>query len=394
MEAVILGAGVAGVSAAIALRQLEHDVRVYERRTHPATMGGGIVAWPNATFVLDWLGVLPEVKAAAGRPTSMRRLSRSGEPLGAIDIGLINERLGMMSLSVLRRDLQRALLMRLSTLGVEVSYGHNATCIESIGTDGAEVQFDNGARVSADLILGADGRMRSVARTYVHGINTPVYQGFANWVGVFEAPAPVFDEIAISDYWGVGERFGIVPVSDRRAYWAGGAACDEPNPPGENGERVDSQAELLDRFAEWPALVRLMIEHTPADQVAKIFVHDHDPIDVWHRENVLLIGDAAHAPLPTSGQGACQALEDAWRLADCLAEEEGNVPHAIAVFTARRREKTAAITMAARQFAGALFNRDPMSCRARDERSRGTDFAAAAEGMASLWGRGLPIRPV
>ncbi|MDR8073903.1 FAD-dependent monooxygenase, partial [Burkholderia cenocepacia] len=91
-------------------------------------------------------------------------------------------------------------------------------------------------------------------------------------------------------------------------------------------------------------------------------VNDLDPVDAWHRGNVLLIGDAAHAPLPTSGQGACQALEEAWHLARCLDEYDsangGDLDAALAAFTLRRSGKTAAITERARAFAHLLFSDD------------------------------------
>ena len=88
----------------------------------------------------------------------------------------------------------------------------------------AEVHFKNGEKTTADIIIGTDGRMASYARRYVQGDNTPVYQGFINWIGVYEFEEEAFEEIAVSDYWGVGEMFGIVPVTKSKAYWAGGIA--------------------------------------------------------------------------------------------------------------------------------------------------------------------------
>jgi 2-polyprenyl-6-methoxyphenol hydroxylase-like FAD-dependent oxidoreductase len=84
----------------------------------------------------------------------------------------------------------------------------------------------------------------------------------------------------------------------------------------------------------------------PAARIDKIRVHDHDPVPTWHRHNLILVGDAAHAALPTSGQGACQALEDAWHLANCVEAHPGKLGQALEACTALRFQKTAGITMA------------------------------------------------
>jgi len=387
MKIAILGAGVAGVASAIALTQQGFDVTVHERRDTDANIGAGIVVWPNAAFVLEQLGMLDAIAAAAGRPRAMRRLSRHGAELGALDIGLIDERMGYPSLSILRADFQRILMDKLRALGVPVHYGRRAEHIETADGAGARVQFGDGSALTADLIIGADGRMASCARRYVTGANAPVYQGFVNWIGVYEGPELPLDADAVLDVWGTGERFGIVPVAPGKAYWAGGAAQDTI------GAR-DPAAYLdeLQRFADWPEPVRRVIAGTPAARINKIYVHDHDPLPVWHRDNVLLVGDAAHAALPTSGQGACQALEDAWHLARCVAAHPDDPGQALDAFTRLRFEKTAGITMAGRSVAGALFNPDEAFCRARDAGSRGADFAGMAAAMADGWSRHLPLR--
>jgi 2-polyprenyl-6-methoxyphenol hydroxylase-like FAD-dependent oxidoreductase len=380
MNIAILGGGVAGIASAIALILKGHDVTVYERRDADTNIGAGIVVWPNATFVLDRLGMLDDIAAVSGRPRAMRRLSRHGDDLGALDIGMIDRRMGYPSLSILRSDFQRILLARLRALGGAVRYGRKVVRIEP----GAVVHFDDGTTLAADLVVGADGRMASCARRYVTGNATPIYQGFINWIGVCEGE---FDVDTISDYWGTGERFGIVPVARNKAYWAGGAA------QATIGARdPDAYRDELQRiFVDWPAPVRRVIAGTPAARINKIYVHDHDPVPAWHRDNLVMIGDAAHAALPTSGQGACQALEDAWHLANCVEAHPGNLEQALVAFTALRFQKTAGITLAGRGLAASLFNRDEAFCRERDRASRHADYAALARAMADGWSRHLPL---
>ena len=328
----ILGAGVAGLSTAIALRRAGFSVEVFERRPGPAALGGGMVCWPNATFVLKELGLLAAVEARAGRPSWMRRISRRG---------------------------------------AELVPGR------------ARVVFDGGVARTPWLVIGADGRMRSAARRFVHGDARPVYQGFVNWVGVCELSEPLFTDMAVRDYWGVGERFGIVPLSPRAAYWAAAASAPLDLP-----DEALSPDGLGERFRDWPELVRRTIAQSAPPYLIR--VHDHDPIGRWHRDQVLLVGDAAHAPLPTSGQGACQALEDAWHLAGLLGETP-ELASCFEAFTARRSAKTAAITAMGRGFARRLFSLNAAESAIRDAESAATDHGAVVEGMARGWSAGLPL---
>jgi 2-polyprenyl-6-methoxyphenol hydroxylase-like FAD-dependent oxidoreductase len=387
MNIAILGGGVAGISSAIALKLKGFDVTIYERHESETNIGAGIVVWPNAAYILEQLGVLDEIKRNSGYPSSMQRLSNTGEKLGSIDIEQINNIMGYPSLSILRYDFQRILLSKLNELGVAIKYGYEITEINEFKSGDVNIHFKNGQKTSSDIIIGADGRMSSIARKYVIGTNKPIYQGFINWIGVFESEEKIFDEIVVKDYWGIGERFGIVPVSQYKAYWAGGISATNV------GARVPAmyKQELTKVFSSWSSLINTIINKTPTSRINKIYVHDHDPIKNWYKNNLIVIGDAAHAPLPTSGQGACQALEDAWHLANCLFENDTNISEAFSKFTNLRMEKTTGIIAAGRSLASSLFNPDSEFCKVRNENSKNTDYSKVAKGMAQGWSQGLPI---
>lgn len=384
MKIAILGAGVGGLATAIALTQQGFEVQVYERRATITHIGAGIVCWPNATFVLEQLGLLEEVVEASGAVRRMDRIAADGQALGSLDITHINNLMGYPSLSILRKDLMRILNERVKELGIQINYGCNVCDITGNGSGRAVVHFESHAAIEPDAVIGADGRMNSIARRYVNGDSTPVYQGFINWVGVYHAPQSMFYELNVSDYWGVGSRFGIVPVNDKVAYWAGGVAATRigRNDP-ENYKR-----DLWQLFEGWGSVISTIVEQTPVEHINKVYVHDHNHIDVWHKNNVLLIGDAAHAPLPTSGQGACQALEDAWHLAR-LFKQGGDLSQIYSSFTSLRSAKTQSIGYAGRYFASSLFNTDPAYCHQRNLDSINSDFVASAQGMAKLWGSQL-----
>ena len=385
MKISILGGGVAGLTAAIALAKSGHDVDVYERHQKRTDAGAGIVCWPNATFVLGELGLEREIAACAGHPVRMSRFSEHGVPLGSLDIASLNDEMGHVSYSVLRSDLSRVLERNALDCGARIHYGCPVKLLQS-ASGRALITLNDGKQLSGDLILGADGRMRSVARAFVLGNNTPEYQGFVNWIGVFEGREPLFDDMTIRDIWGTGLRFGLVPVSPCVAYWA----AAETRHNASNERKSDGKHSLVARFRQWPAPVLRMIDQTPAADIHKIFVHDHDPAGKWHRDNVLLLGDAAHAALPTSGQGACQAMEDAWHLAQML-DSYTDLQTLFKDFHDRRAAKTSGITLAGRALARSLFNEDPRASEERNQASVNTDFAAMASGMAKAWAAGLPI---
>ncbi len=387
MKIKILGAGVGGLSTAIALKKKGFDVDVYERQEERSDIGAGIVCWPNASFVLKELGMLDDIAIVSGMPVKMKRLSSKGSDLGALNIFKLNEKMGHPSFSILRKDLMKILESHLLKLGVEVKYGNKIVKLLPSQSGLTNIHFENGVIDQADIIVGADGRMSSVARKFVNGDNQPVYQGFINWIGVYESEHPVFSDIEVCDYWGVGDRFGIVPISSTKAYWAGAVAASKL------GDRNPSEykPDLLALFNDWPSPIKTIINETPLENINKIYVHDHNPMEVWHRNNVLVIGDAAHAPLPTSGQGACQAIEDAWHLGELLGNHDGDIESVFQEFTKIRLPKTTGITMGARQFASSLFNTDENTSRKRNESSKNTDYNLVVNGMAKGWSSGLPI---
>ncbi|GLK93793.1 monooxygenase [Achromobacter xylosoxidans] len=387
MEIGILGGGIAGLSVALALREQGHMPRVYERRAAPATMGAGVTLWPNAGFVLDELGLLRDIAAVGGRPSAMRRHDAAGNPLGGLDIGLLDRMMGYPTHTILRRDLQTVLLDHAARAGIPVEYGHRATAIDLDGDGRAVARFQNGARIRPDLIIGADGRMDSVARRFVAGDNAPVYQGFVNWIGVAEASGTLVDDIAIQDFWGAGERFGAVAVRPGLVYWAAAQA----RPLSGAAPATDLRKEIEARFGAWPEPVGRIIRATPAHAIHLVPVHDLEPLSTWSRANVLLVGDAAHAPLPTSGQGACQALEDAWHLARCLRGADRELDTALSRFAEIRGPKTAQLIEQARVFARGLFATDAQTCRIRDQRAKAGDPVRDAQALAAGWAQGLPM---
>lgn len=379
-EIVILGAGVGGLMTGIALRKKGfQNISIYELRHTASTIGAGIVIWANASKIFTRLNLINEIEQVGGSINEMQRWTEKGAFIGSINIDNIDSSMGAKSFSISRYDLQEILLQKIDKLNIPIYYNHNAQQISSHKKT-AFIDFENGIKVKAEIIIGADGRMNSVARKYVNGDNSPVYQNFVNWIGIVESDTPLFNENNILDFWGCGERFGIVPINKHKGYWAGGKTL----PFNSVIKNENHKSYLLKQFQNWPKKIKNVIELSNQDSIKYVEVFDHNPINRWYKNNVCLLGDAAHAALPTSGQGACQAIEDAWHFATALAESN-NIESAYNKFNNSRLAKTTKIIMAGRQLAQSIFNEDRAFCEQRNKLARNMDYEKAAENITELW---------
>lgn len=339
----IVGAGVAGLTLAILAKQRGYQVSLFERGSCVSSLGAGVTLWPNAMFVMQQLGLDQQIMQVGGVPGSMRQFDRHGVLQAEFDITTVNARCGFTSVTILRRELMRLLAGALDGLGVDIKFD---CAITAAGVTALGQKFD--------LVVGADGRMNSVVRQVLYPQQvTPRYHGFVNVIGVSWPRAGAFEN-AIHDYRDSGERFGIVPVNHGCCYWAGAwnTTVDRARPA------AAWYDELEQRFRHWPEPIQQVLQSCDSASVQHIFVHDIDPLPYWHQGNVLMIGDAAHASLPTSGQGACQALEDAWHLARLLMENEA-LDAALQGFYQRRQAKTTAAQLVGRQIAKKIFSAQP-----------------------------------
>lgn len=336
----IVGAGIAGLSLATLAIKRGFEVTVYERNRQLSSMGAGVTLWPNAMYVLHQMGLAEEVERVGGAPDFMRQYDFQGDLRGAFDIRAVNALSGYGSVTVLRGDLMRMLGRQLAALVGRVHFGCTVT----------REKIDQ-LQQSVDLVIGADGRMNSVVRQVLYPEPVkPRYQGFINIIGISQPGDNTLDN-AIQDIRGQHQRFGVVPVNNGRCYWAAAWSAEM------NTERPlsDWYEEMRQRFADWCEPVGRVLISSQASSLNRIFVHDLDPLPYWHKGKLMILGDAAHAPLPTSGQGACQALEDAWHLS-CLLEERSDLDTVLSDFYQLRIAKVSAAQNVGRQLAQRIFS--------------------------------------
>ncbi|WP_206696914.1 FAD-dependent monooxygenase [Marinomonas algicola] len=366
----IIGAGVAGMALAILATKQGHKVSLYERNSQISTLGAGVTLWPNAVFVLRQMELEKAAIKLGGVPHFMHQFNQNGKKQSEFDIKAINALCGFNSVTLLRRDLIALMAHKLSKLGVKTHFNHS---IDLLNIEAFKQRFD--------LVVGADGRMNSVVRQSIHSENAiPRYQGFINIIGISQLKEKNLGR-EISDFRGQEERFGIVPIKNNLCFWAGAWNTEI------NKTRALSSwcEELHQRFSHWPQPVQNVLKSYDKTSLNRIFVHDIDPLPYWHKGNSLIIGDAAHAPLPTSGQGACQALEDAWHLVKFL-QENAQLEQALAAFYKHRITKTNTTQAIGRQLAKQIFS--PSN---DNSTPKSAALTVAPELLSQLWMQGLEI---
>jgi 2-polyprenyl-6-methoxyphenol hydroxylase-like FAD-dependent oxidoreductase len=352
---VIAGAGIGGLTLAIALRRRGKAVTVFERAASLEAVGAGIALPANGVRALQRLG-LGERVARAGKVVDRAVIQDwRGRQLGPeVDLSAVYEQMGASLVALHRARLHRVLL---DAVGADaVTTGAQVASFEQ-DAGSVMVALVNGDRIEADLLVGADG-LHSAVRAQLMGDSRPTYSGYTSWRGVTPADSVTQPE-RTSESWGRGERFGIVPIGFGEMYWF--AVADAPS----DGRDNDVHRELLTRFSSWHAPIADIIRATPSDRIVRTDISDRPPIERWHSGHVVLIGDAAHPMTPNLGQGAGQAIEDAVVLDECLATG-ATLEEALVSYEERRVARANGIVRASRQFGAVAQWSNPIAAWARD----------------------------
>ena len=322
----IAGGGIGGLTAAIALRRAGFPVQVHERASEIREVGAGITLQANAILALRRIG-LDQAVMEAGRPIGTASIRRwDGALLSGTDFREIETLLGAPSVAIHRATLQKILL---EALGSGVLHAGSEVAGYEAGPDSVEVRLGDGGRIAGAALIGADG-IHSAVRARLLGDGDPLYAGYVSWRGVTpENFHPVPQEV--SESWGPGRRFGIVPIEKGRVYWF----TTLNTPPGGRDEPGQARAALLRLFEGWHPPIRALLAATPEEAILRNDILHRMPVRTWGEGRVSLLGDAAHPMTPNLGQGAGQAIEDAVVLAECLRGEP-DLPAALRRYEARR----------------------------------------------------------
>ncbi len=376
MRVLIVGAGIGGLSAALALRQAGFDAHVYEQASVLREVGAGVAISPNAVKVLHRLGLAEALRTVGVVSHSMdSRDWQTGALLGRVP--LADEavaRWGAPFYHLHRADLHDTLRAALGDQ--HITLGARCVAVEQHRT-AVDIHFADGREAAGDLFIGADG-IHSVVREHVAGPDRPLWSRQISWRGV--ASAAVGHELGLEvrhhSFWGPRTQFVCFYVSAGRLLnWVGNTQSDDDWHEESWSARGDRD-EVLRLFAGWHPQVRALIAET--EQVFKWALFDRPPLTTWTRGRVTLLGDAAHPMLPYMAQGASQSIEDAFVLAHCLAADRDDPQRAIEGYATRRQERTAAVQTASRDAGRMVRLTDAAEVRARNARLRDSPEAPVA----------------
>ena len=354
MRIVIVGGGIGGLAAALAMRREGFDPTVYERAPALLEVGAAIAVWPNAFGVLERLGLGATVLERAGRIEHARWLGRDGRLYNHFDF----PETGRPAVALHRADLQGALLRALPPESVRL--GKTFVGFDAKGEE-TYARFDDGAEVACDVLVGADG-LHSRVRAQLLGDGEPIYRGYNVWRGVARLEHASLEAHTASEVFGEGRRFGIGPVGLGRTGWW--ATANEPEAAPESA--AEHGPKLSRMFEGWLAPVRELIEATPSETILRNAAYDRPASARWGAGRVTLLGDAVHPMTPNLGQGGCVAIEDAAVLARCLAKY-ADARSALRAYESARRTRAARIASYSRRYGvfGQWHSRAATRMRAR-----------------------------
>lgn len=342
MKALVMGAGIGGLSAAVALKAAGISCEVFEAVQEIKPVGAAISIWPNGVKCMNLLG-MGDITETYGGPLRYMAYQdhRHGKTLTRFSLAPLVERTGGRPCPVSRSELQGEML---NFWGRDaVRFGKRATRVAE-DDDGVTVWFSDGTTARGDMLIAADGS-HSALRPYVLGF-TPErrYAGYVNWNGLVE----IDEAIAPADQWttfvGEGKRVSLMPVARGRFYFF----FDVPLPAGLAEDRSTLKADLSRYFSGWAAPVQELIARLDPATTNRIEIHDIEPFDRLVRGKVALLGDAGHSTTPDIGQGGCAALEDAVVLGEAL-RDGGDIAAALRQYEARRCERVRDLILKARK---------------------------------------------
>jgi salicylate hydroxylase len=342
-DVVIVGGGIGGLFAAIALIAHGLRVSVYEQAPSLGEVGAGVFLTPNSVRQLQRMGLGPAVENRGARVgPSSRYFRHDGAPIAPVqvtDSSGWNATFGMH-----RADLVEILAAALPLQAIYT--GHRCTGFEQTGNV-ARVSFANGAVVEGDVVIAADG-IHSELRKNVVPPSNPVFSGSVAYRGVVvRERIPHWPSGCWQMWLGKGKHFLTFPLrAGELVNYVGFVPADEEMK--ESWSAPGDPDVLRREFAGWDPRIELLLQQVQA--TFRWALYDREPLPIWSRGRLTLLGDAAHPMLPHLGQGANQSIEDGMALATILAHASlETVPAALLAYERLRRERVAQVQRGARE---------------------------------------------
>ncbi len=304
----IIGAGIGGLTTAIALEKKGFDISIYEQAKEIKPIGAGIILANNAMQVYEKLGIRKQIESK-GNPISSVNICKSDlSIISNVDLKYFEEKHKVKNIAIHRGQLQEILIDELKSGTLHLDYKLNNIVKNK---DLLSLEFNDNKSLESKTILAADG-IHSVVRNCLFPENKIRSSKQICWRGVTSYELPKKYKNELNEAWGKGDRFGFVQVAPKQIYWYALKSIKD------HSEYSVNDLELY--FNNYHPLIKGIINSTEKSNINTAEILDLSPTNKWHNENVCLLGDAAHATTPNMGQGACQAIEDAYVLSECLGK--------------------------------------------------------------------------
>ncbi|CAN5478768.1 FAD-dependent urate hydroxylase HpxO [soil metagenome] len=376
LRVIVIGAGMGGMTTALALKQAGYHVEVYEQAEEIRPIGAGISLWSNGVKCLNRLGLASSIAAIGGPMDSMAyRDSHTGDTLTHFSLQPLYQQVGQRAYPVARAELQDMLIDSFGRDQVHLGakfirhqdHAHHVTAY-----------FEDGRSATADLLVAADGT-HSFIREYVLGSKVERrYAGYVNWNGLVPITPDLGPATSWITYLGDGQRVSMMPVARDRFYFF----FDAPLPKGTTCSRDQLREELRTHFAGWAPPVQHLIDQLDPLATNRIDIHDIEPFFTLTRGRVVLVGDAGHSTVPDLGQGGCQAMEDAIVLADMLKAHTLSLPDSLHRYQELRKHRVADLVLKARKRCDVTHGKDMATTRQWYAQLRTEDGTAILQAMA------------
>lgn len=303
----IIGAGIGGLTLGNILKQHQYDFTVYESAPEIKPVGAGIMMAVNAMQVFDKLGLKEKIEKAGNKVHRIIIANESLKTISRTEVKELEARYNSCNIAIHRAELQKILAENLNSDSIQLNHS-----LQKIKKEANYIlDFENGNQIESQIVFGADG-IKSLIRNQILKTGTIRNSGQKCWRGLVDFELPEKYHQQAFELWGKGKRFGFVKISDKKVYWY---ACI-------NEKSFGKYLQVADIFYDFATIVLQLIEATSQDNIICNTISDLTPIPKWYTENLCLIGDAAHATTPNMGQGACQAIEDAYIIGKLLEKNQ------------------------------------------------------------------------
>ena len=309
----IIGGGIGGLVTALSFDKLNISYKLYERAEQLNAVGAGIWLSPNALQVLEWINpqLLKEIQDTGNSLNRILVADHKLKPISDSNQAFVEEKFGYTTMAIHRGNLQQILYKYVNQEKIEL----NKTFKEYIQykDKSLKINFTNGTSIETKSIIGADG-INSNVRKQLFPNSKLRYSGQTCWRGISNYNLNSNLESVGFTLWGKKLQFGISKISNGKVYWFA-VKLSEPNLI---DDKEHLKSILIKMFSEFHPVVNNLIENTPNEKIIRGDLSDLELLKKWSKQNICLIGDAAHSMTPDLGQGGAQAIEDAFYLSNFI----------------------------------------------------------------------------